>query len=73
MTGLDTQRLDARENSLENETSARLCDHQSSTETIDYDEGIEYCCYCGALGLYDIDKDALDWTFPQYLSGGKKN
>lgn len=69
MTDLDTSILNDWKDIFESKTNAKLCEHLSDTETIDYDYGIEYCCYCGALGRYDIDKDKLEWTLPQHLSG----
>ena len=28
----------------------KLCEHRVNTTTLDYDIGIEYCNFCGALG-----------------------
>ena len=37
----------------------KLCEHRANTTTLDYDIGIEYCNFCGALGHYNVDKDML--------------
>ena len=36
----------------------KFCEHKANTVTLDYDVGIEYCLFCGALAHYnpDIDK-----------------
>ena len=36
-----------------------LCEHRADTTTLDYDVGIEYCNFCGALGHYSVDKDKI--------------
>ena len=45
----------------------KLCEHKADTTTLDYDVGIEYCNFCGALGHYSVDKDALEWKLPEFL------
>ena len=44
-----------------------FCEHRASTVTLDYDVGIEYCSFCGALAHYNPDIDALEWTLPEHL------
>ncbi len=67
-----TQDFIAYENSPKDDKSGRklkiICDHKETSVTIDYDYGIEHCSYCGALGHYHIDTDAVEWTLPEYLS-----
>ena len=45
----------------------KLCEHRINTTTLDYDIGIEYCNFCGALGHYSIDKDKVEWKLPDFL------
>jgi len=45
----------------------KLCEHKANTTTLDYDIGIEYCNFCGALGHYSVDKDAVEWKLPEFL------
>jgi hypothetical protein len=42
-------------------------EHRASTVTLDYEVGIEYCSFCGALAHYNSDLDALEWTLPEHL------
>ena len=44
-----------------------LCEHRANTTTLDYDVGIEYCNFCGALGHYSVDKDKVEWKLPEFL------
>ncbi len=44
-----------------------FCEHKSNTVTLDYDVGVEYCAFCGALGHYNIDSDQVEWALPEYL------
>ncbi|QPJ66846.1 MAG: hypothetical protein G3M78_11880 [Candidatus Nitrohelix vancouverensis] len=44
-----------------------FCEHKSNTVTLDYDVGVEYCSFCGALGHYNIDSDQVEWALPEYL------
>ena len=45
----------------------KLCEHKANTTTIDYDVGVEYCNFCGALWHYNIDKDIVEWKLPEFL------
>ena len=45
----------------------KLCEHRANTTTLDYDIGIEYCNFCGALGHYSVDKDIVEWKLPEFL------
>ena len=45
----------------------KLCEHRANTTTLDYDIGIEYCNFCGALGHYNVDKDTVEWKLPEFL------
>ena len=45
----------------------KLCEHKADTTTWEYDVGIEYCNFCGALGHYSIDKDKVEWKLPKFL------
>jgi len=45
----------------------KFCEHRASTVTLDYEVGVEYCSFCGALAHYNPDLDALEWTLPEYL------
>ena len=45
----------------------KLCEHRANTTTLDYDIGIEYCNFCGALGHYNVDKDMVEWKLPEFL------
>ena len=45
----------------------KFCEHRASTVTLDYEVGIEYCSFCGALGHYNPELDALEWTLPEHL------
>ena len=49
------------------EKKKKFCDHKVGAVTIDYDNGVEHCSYCGALGHYNIDTDSVEWTLPEYL------
>ena len=44
-----------------------FCEHKVKTVTLDYDVGIEYCYFCGALAHYNSDIDKLEWTLPEHL------
>ena len=48
-------------------TMKKLCEHRINTTTLDYDIGVEYCNFCGALGHYSIDKDKVEWKLPEFL------
>ena len=45
----------------------KFCEHRVNTVTLDYELGIEYCLFCGALANYNSDVDKLEWTLPEYL------
>jgi len=45
----------------------KFCEHKANTVTLDYDVGIEYCSFCGALAHYNPDIDKLEWALPEYL------
>ena len=45
----------------------KFCEHRASTVTLDYELGVEYCSFCGALAHYNPDQDKLEWTLPEYL------
>jgi hypothetical protein len=45
----------------------KFCEHKANTVTLDYDVGIEYCSFCGALGHYNPDLDKVEWALPEYL------
>jgi hypothetical protein len=49
------------------EVKKKFCEHRANTVTLDYEVGIEYCSFCGALAHYNPDLDALEWTLPEYL------
>tara|TARA_B100001105_G_scaffold240225_1_gene218715 strand:- start:93 stop:317 length:225 start_codon:yes stop_codon:yes gene_type:complete len=45
----------------------KFCEHRVNTVTLDYEIGIEYCSFCGALAHYNPDLDKLEWALPEYL------
>lgn len=45
-----------------------LCEHRVDTHTVNFEEGIEHCGFCGALGIYNSDTDSLDWKLPEYFT-----
>ncbi len=48
-------------------TKRKFCEHRINTVTLDYEIGIEYCTFCGALAHYSPEFDKLEWTLPEYL------
>ena len=44
-----------------------LCEHRADTTTLDYDVGVEYCNFCGALGHNNVDIDKVEWKLPEFL------
>ena len=44
-----------------------LCEHRANTTTLDYDVGIEYCNFCGALGYHSVDNNKVEWKLPEFL------
>ena len=51
----------------------KFCEHKANTVTLDYDVGIEYCSFCGALGHYNPDIDKVEWALPENLKKKKNN
>jgi hypothetical protein len=51
----------------------KFCEHKANTVTLDYDVGIEYCSFCGALAHYNPDIDKLEWELPEYLQKQNHN
>ena len=45
----------------------KFCELKANTVTLDYDVGIEYCSFCGAMGHYNPDIDEVEWALPEYL------
>ncbi len=45
----------------------KFCEHRANAVTLDYEVGIEYCSFCGALAHYNTDLDKLEWALPEYL------
>ena len=49
------------------EAKKKFCEHRANTVTLDYELGVEYCSFCGALAHYNPDLDKLEWALPEYL------
>ena len=46
------------------EAKKKFCEHRANTVTLDYELGVEYCSFCGALAHYNPDLDKLEWALP---------